>query len=72
MSTREFVGGLHREILEGNLDRYREILQKALEGEVFRDPYWRKTAVLYQSLSEDQRRQIIAVAVQVPLKNLPM
>jgi hypothetical protein len=70
MTTQEFVSCLRREVLEANLRTYRNSLESSLSGAEVRDAYWRQTTELYRSLSEEDRRRLIAVIRQVVVDTL--
>src|SRR5947207_10125305 len=70
MNPQEFVSCVRREIMEANLTMYRQELERSVSTKTVRDSHWPQMAALYQSLTEEQRRQFVEGIRQVMVDTL--
>lgn len=70
MTPQEFVLCIRREVLEQNLVAYRQNLERPALITTGRDTQWPRMAELYQSLTEEQRRQFVEGVRQVMVDTL--
>jgi len=70
MTPKDFVACLRREVLEANLTLYRQNLGRSSPALAEPQTLWPKMTELYQSLTEEQRRQFMEGIRQVMVDTL--
>jgi hypothetical protein len=70
MTPQDFVSCVRREVLEANLALYRQNLGRSVQSSAEPHTFWPKMTELYQSLTEEQRRQFVEGIRQVMVDTL--
>lgn len=64
MTRQKFIEGIRTQVIEANLNAYRDLFDAA-QGEHVTDPYWQRVGPFYASLDANQRDTLFTILRQV-------